>query len=62
MWKKIVKFLKEVRVEMEKVSWPSVKEVINWTLVVVFVAGLVAFIIGFFDYLFFKLMEYFLNF
>jgi len=59
MWEKIGKFLKEVKVEMEKVSWPSIKETLNWTVIVILTAGFVALLIAIFDYLFLKIMEYF---
>ncbi|APF17640.1 preprotein translocase subunit SecE [Caldithrix abyssi] len=38
MFKKIKKFLDEVKVEMSKVSWPSHQELVNSTLIVVVVS------------------------
>ncbi|MCL5433133.1 MAG: preprotein translocase subunit SecE [Patescibacteria group bacterium] len=52
-----VKFLGEVRDELRKVTWPTQKEVIRLTLVVIAISLLVGFFIGGFDYVFTKLME-----
>ncbi len=38
MFKKIKKFLDEVKVEMNKVSWPSHNELVNSTIIVVVVS------------------------
>ncbi len=35
-YKRFIPFLKEVRAEIKKVTWPSRKEVYNTTLVVIF--------------------------
>ncbi len=42
-------FFHEVRVEMRKVTWPAKDEVRSSTTVVLFMLGLMAFIIGVFD-------------
>lgn len=34
MWKTVIQFLRDVRIEMKKVIWPSRQEVINYTIVV----------------------------
>lgn len=38
MFKKIKKFLDEVKVEMSKVSWPTHNELVNSTIIVVVVS------------------------
>ncbi len=38
MFKKIKKFLDEVKVEMSKVSWPTHQELVNSTIIVVVVS------------------------
>ena len=38
MFKKIKKFLDEVKVEMSKVSWPTHNELVNSTVIVVVVS------------------------
>ena len=50
-------FLKEVRTEMEKVSWPNRQQAIRLTLIVIAVSVVVAVFIGALDYIFTKVME-----
>jgi len=40
-WKTITQFLRDVRIEMKKVIWPSRQEVINYTLVVLITVTIV---------------------
>jgi preprotein translocase subunit SecE len=49
MIKKAVQFIKEVRVEFTKVSWPSREELTQSTIVVVVVSLIVAAFIGVVD-------------
>jgi preprotein translocase subunit SecE len=42
LWVKLTKFLREVRSEMRKVSWPSRKELITYTIVVIITMIVVA--------------------
>lgn len=51
-----IKFLKEVREELKKVTWPSRKEVIKMTTVVIMVSALVSILISSLDYVFTNLM------
>jgi len=41
MFKKLVQFLKEVMQELKRVSWPGRNEVINSTVVVLIVTGII---------------------
>lgn len=41
-WKRITQFMREVRIEMKKVIWPSRQEVINYTVVVLVTVTVVA--------------------
>lgn len=45
-------FIKEVLVEMKRVSWLSRRAVINYTLLVLLVTVVVAFFLGGLDYIF----------
>lgn len=54
---KIVSYLKEVKSEINRVSWPTRKEVTRLTLIVIGVSAAVAVLVGGFDFLFTKLME-----
>jgi len=49
---KISKYLKEVKSEMTKVTWPTRKETLRYTLVVIFVSLIVAAFLGGLDYIF----------
>jgi preprotein translocase subunit SecE len=49
---KIKTFLKEVRLEIKKVNWPTRKETFRYTLVVIGVSGGIAAYLGFLDYIF----------
>ncbi|HBE72915.1 MAG TPA: preprotein translocase subunit SecE [candidate division Zixibacteria bacterium] len=46
MIKKSIQFIKEVRVEFTKVSWPSREELVQSTMVVIVVSLIVAAFIG----------------
>jgi preprotein translocase subunit SecE len=48
-WSATVQFLKEVRVELKKVTWPQRKEVIGSTAVVIVASFAVSFFLGFID-------------
>ena len=50
-------FLKEVRSEMKMVSWPSKKETVRLTTVVILISLSMAGFIGALDFIFTKLME-----
>lgn len=55
-WGTTVRFLKEVRVEMKKVTWPQRKEIIGSTAVVIVASFVVAFFLGFVDLVLQKLL------
>jgi preprotein translocase subunit SecE len=57
---KILKFLKESKTEARRVSWPTKKETLKYTLIVVSVLILFALIFGGFDYLFTKILKKFI--
>lgn len=52
MLKKIITFLKEVKIEIKKVNWPTREETIKYTLIVIGVSIGVAIFLGSFDFLF----------
>lgn len=57
--KKLIVFLKEVRLEIKKVNWPTRKETIRYTLIVVGVSIAVAAFLGGLDYIFSILLNKF---
>ena len=46
VWKKINRFMRDVQVEMKKVSWPQRKEIMASTVVVIFSVILISFFLG----------------
>jgi len=61
MVEKIKQFLKEFRIEMKKVSWPTLKEIVASTGVVLVVVMLISFYLGAADLLFSKLLRLMLS-
>jgi len=57
---KIISFLKEVRLEMKKVNWPTRKETIKYTLIVIGVSVAVATFLGSLDFIFTTILNKFI--
>ncbi len=55
--KAILTFLQEAKVELSRVNWPSQKEVVRYTFLVVAMSLSVALFLGALDYLFSFLVE-----
>lgn len=53
----IIKYLKETRAELRKVSWPSREEALNLTAIVMAVTMAMAVFLGVMDYVFSKLFS-----
>ena len=49
MFKKLFKFLREVRLEMKKVTWPTRKEITGSTVVVIITVIIVSIYLGIVD-------------
>ncbi len=54
---KISEYLKETQVELKHVVWPSRKQTLFYTLVVIILSFLLAYFLGIFDFLFSKGLE-----
>ena len=54
-------FFDEVKQELDKVTWPTRKETISTTWVVVFIVVLISFYLGACDLVLAKLLRFFLN-
>ncbi|KKW21662.1 MAG: preprotein translocase subunit SecE [Candidatus Taylorbacteria bacterium RIFCSPHIGHO2_02_49_25] len=54
---KIVDYLKETRAELKHVAWPSRKQAIAYTIVVIAISLLTAAYLGAFDYVFTSLLK-----
>jgi len=57
---KIITFLKEVRLEMKKVNWPTRQETSRYTLIVIGVSIAVAIFLGGIDFIFTTLLNKFI--
>lgn len=54
---KVSSFFKGIKAEMKKVSWPTFKELVNHTTVVIIACLLVAAIVGLLDVAFINLIK-----
>jgi len=61
MFKKLIKFLQEVRQEMKKVTWPTRKEISGSTIVVIITVFIVAIYLGIVDNVLQRIMLYLVN-
>lgn len=57
---KIITFIKEARIELKKVNWPTKNQTLNYTLIVIGVSIAVALFLGGLDYLFENLLKIFI--
>ena len=60
MFAKITTFLKEVKMEIKKVNWPTRRETVRYTLIVIVVSFVVAAFLGGLDVIFARLLEIFI--
>ncbi len=60
IFNKIDSFLKEVKAEIRKVNWPTTKETIIYTLIVLGVSIVTAIFLGGIDYLFTSFLNKFI--
>jgi len=49
---KIIQYIKETKVELGNVVWPTRAQTILYTIVVIVLSVLIAYLLGFFDFLF----------
>jgi preprotein translocase subunit SecE len=54
---KVINYLKEVKLELSKVTWPKKDQVIKLTLIVFVISGIVAIYVGGLDFVFTKVLE-----
>lgn len=52
MVNKITQFVKEAKIELEKVNWPSRKQTTNYTLIVIGISIALSIFLGGLDFLF----------
>ncbi len=58
--KKTISFLKDVQLEVRKVNWPTKKETLKYTLIVIGVSIVVAAFLGGLDFIFSTLLNKFI--
>jgi preprotein translocase subunit SecE len=56
--KGVIQFLKEVKLELTKVTWPKKQQIIKLTLIVFIISAVVGVYVGALDYAFTKLLEF----
>jgi preprotein translocase subunit SecE len=54
-----IQYIKDTRAELEHVTWPTRKQAIGFTLIVIVISLITAFFLGFFDYLFSLIIQKF---
>lgn len=52
MFGRLITFLKESKLELKKVTWPTREETIRYTITVVAISGIMAVFLGGLDYVF----------
>ena len=57
IFSKLGTFLKEVRLEMRKVNWPTRKETVKYTIIIIGVSLVVAAFLGGLDFIFTTLLN-----
>ena len=48
----ITSYLRETKAELKHVTWPTQSQVIWYTIAVLAISGIIAYLLGFFDFLF----------
>ena len=56
---KIIDYIKETRGELKHVSWPTRRQTIIYTSIVIVISILIALFLGFFDFIFTEILEKF---
>jgi len=59
-FEKIIPFLKDVQLELKKVNWPTRKETLKYTLIVIGASAIVAIFLGGLDFIFSFLLNKFI--
>jgi preprotein translocase subunit SecE len=48
----LIQYIKDTRAELTHVSWPTQKQIVSYTIVVIILSAIVAAFLGFFDFIF----------
>ena len=60
MFQKLANYLKETKLEMKKVNWPTRAETLRYTATVILVSLGVAAVLGAFDFIFTSILQTFI--
>lgn len=60
MANKFTNFLKETRIELKKVTWPTRQETINYTVTIIVMSAALAIFLGGLDYIFQTILNKFI--
>lgn len=55
----LINYIKDSRGELSRVTWPTKKQAISFTVIVILVSVFTAFFLGFFDYIFSLIIQKF---
>ena len=58
---KIIQFIKEAKIELKKVTWPTPKQTLASTAVVIIIVFIVSIYLGLVDFVLAKLVKYILG-
>jgi preprotein translocase subunit SecE len=61
IFQKVIQFLSEAKTELKKVTWPTPKQTLASTSVVIIIVFIVAIYLGIIDYVLAKLVKYILG-
>ena len=57
---RLIQYFKDTRGELKHVNWPTRKQTIRFTILIVIVSILTSLFLGFFDFVFTKLLDIFI--
>lgn len=58
--KRLINYLKDTKAEMKHVSWPTRKQALSYTVLVIILSVFVSMYLGFFDWVFTRLIDLFI--
>ncbi|MFA5936405.1 MAG: preprotein translocase subunit SecE [Candidatus Paceibacterota bacterium] len=59
---KITEYFKETKIELKHVIWPNKRQTVFYTLTVVVLSVLIAYILGIFDFIFLQVLQKLISF
>ncbi len=59
---KIVEYLKETKTELKHVIWPNRRQTISYTIIVVVLSIIIAYLLGIFDFAFLQSLQKIISF